>query len=340
MESIKLDYATFGRILKSHCKGYIDTGKDVSGRIKPTQENIDKYILYPAAMSEQEELEYSGYFSKDVLSDYRRGVRSLPGYITDAFAKEDAVSLTKAHFEKLLSATVPIHERIPLLDAVWMAIQEDSLIPKKYTQQFEQEMLLANKELTEDITDSFYLFLADTFVFSIRRETILAGAPKLTPTVAQVIKELRETGSSIFLDVLLRDMHERILREKPDEHNNRVLRGANDTIYTDDDFKQLILTLLPLRDKLAGETKNILYALQMFVVNQEIAAMPSMITKEGYRRIYERYGLSLDAVSCVTIDPEVTDAEYKIFLNGRLTKIKMTRDENGVVRFLIEGLDK
>ena len=54
LEMQKLNYVAFENEFVKFCSGDIDTELEYGGKVKPTRENIDRYILLPAAMTKDE----------------------------------------------------------------------------------------------------------------------------------------------------------------------------------------------------------------------------------------------------------------------------------------------
>lgn len=54
LEMQELNYVAFENEFVKFCSGDIDTELEYGGEVKPTRENIDRYILLPAAMTKDE----------------------------------------------------------------------------------------------------------------------------------------------------------------------------------------------------------------------------------------------------------------------------------------------
>lgn len=99
----ELNYVAFENEFVKFCSGDIDTELEYGGKVKPTRENIDRYILLPAAMTKDEKekhLVFNEAIDKTALSKFRKGERPVPKAVVAAFKKDGAVGIAVERFIK------------------------------------------------------------------------------------------------------------------------------------------------------------------------------------------------------------------------------------------------
>ena len=105
LEMQELNYVAFENEFVKFCSGDIDTELEYGGKVKPTRENIDRYILLPAAMTKDEKekhLVFNEAIDKTALSKFRKGERPVPKAVVAAFKKDGAVGIAVERFIKII----------------------------------------------------------------------------------------------------------------------------------------------------------------------------------------------------------------------------------------------
>lgn len=128
----KLNYVTFENEFVKFCSGDIDTELEYGGKEKPTRENIDRYILLPAAMTKDEKekcLVFNDAIDKTALSRFRKGERSVPKVVVEAFKRDNAVDVAATRFSRILPGVICGEDKMDLLYAISDIIQQDYDIP-------------------------------------------------------------------------------------------------------------------------------------------------------------------------------------------------------------------
>ena len=131
----ELNYVAFENEFMKFCSGDIDTELEYGGKVKPTRENIDRYILLPAAMTKDEKekhLVFNEAIDKTALSKFRKGERPVPKAVVAAFKKDGAVGIAVERFIKIIPEVISPHEYFDLSMAIWNIIQTDVFIGSVY----------------------------------------------------------------------------------------------------------------------------------------------------------------------------------------------------------------
>ena len=91
----ELNYISFESEFVKFCSGFFNTLLETDGIVKPTRENVDRYILLSAAMTKEEEVELLGRdrssFDKTALSKMRTGERPVVKGIVETFSRDKAI---------------------------------------------------------------------------------------------------------------------------------------------------------------------------------------------------------------------------------------------------------
>ncbi len=347
----KLDYESYEHIFVHYCNGAVVTGLDNPRTTKPDAQYVDWYILLPAVMSEEERVRLLGNdyqsITKDALSDMRRGVIPVREYISNLFAKEDAVELIQTSFLKKVPQAIVGANRKRVIDEFWRVIRIDEDIPLRYKDQFKQEKIAATYEVeaiennlnTARDLSAFCRFLADAFVFAVNGRRIIEGEMVLHPVVKNVLEGL-DGGNRMFLYALLESMFEAVIAGDY-ENDNYELKSVNDSDFSDDDFRTVAYRLKDYKDTL-GETYLKKYsAIRMFAIGLDQQHTIEIGGSEAVDALYAHYGLSKDDYSLLSIDPNVTNAEFNIILqNGKPARVVVNRKPDGSVDMQVIGNDE
>lgn len=348
MPYIKLDYPTFEHILVKHCKcstRSIITGVAELSAVKVSAENIDSYVLLPAALTESERVEYLGRdfkaITKDALSDFRRGVIPVRDYIRRAYNKEEAVNLASNWFKEKLEILLSEERKKILLEDVWNIVENDLQIPDKYLKRFTEEENRAAKTLVENNNEAFYIFLADAYIFSVLREDILHDEVVLHPVLKQVLNDLSAKGNSSFLHALIDTMFKSVLIKEPDNNDNCIVKQENDTEFSDDDFKAFSMQALPYIGLLNEEYLHKFRVIQQFAISLDLEKA-SHSGHGGIGRLYDGYGFNDKNYQVISLGKNIENAEMTLQLgDGKPVKLKVKRGTNGgPIAVELIGLDE
>lgn len=349
-KKIKLDelsYMSFEAVFSKYCSGDIQTDSEIDGLVKPTQQNIDTHILLPAAMTEKEEQELIGYgnisIDKTLLTRYRTGERKISEDIKNTFKKKNAVELVQSRFSKILPDVVYSEDKMDLLYEISDIIQQDYSIPKIHMERFQREITNAELELHKEIaytnllsestnTECFYLFLADAFVFSVLRDEIVRKTPRLSRKVARVLKELDITNNTNELETIIGEMCSTIMDEKHFHPGVISVKSINDTEFTDDDFRQIVLTSLPIRHLLDPVTVRLLYLVQTFIAMLDINGAALSLSKEGKYGIAKKYGLPRSSIQLHDVEVGTEHIELITNIGGHKLYTEFDFNEDGSVK--------
>ena len=253
MKFLELNYESFEHIFVDCCNGCVVTGLDRPKIAKTDAQYVDWHILLPAIMDEDERLKYLGAdyrkITKDTLNALRQG-RVRRDYIDALFWKEDAVNIVFEHFLKTVPQAIVGADRRRVVEELWFVIQTDVIIPEKRRSYFEDKKnaaiaeIDANNDLPcgdQEQYDALCSFLAEAFVFSMKREKLLRDELRLSPIVVEAIKEFKKDKMALF-NALLDSMSEAVILKWPDNElrDNTYLKSRNDTDYTDDDYRYLV----------------------------------------------------------------------------------------------------
>ena len=342
----KLNYVTFENEFVKFCSGDIDTELEYGGKEKPTRENIDRYILLPAAMTKDEKekcLVFNDAIDKTALSRFRKGERSVPKVVVEAFKRDNAVDVAATRFSRILPGVICGEDKMDLLYAISDIIQQDYDIPKAYMERFQKELEDAEKELGKEIaranllsestdTKCFFLFLADTLTFSILRDEIVHRTPKLSRKVRRVLKELDVTKSVEELEILIGEMCLAIMNEDDFPPGVITTRPISDTEFTVDDFRQVVLTSLPIRHLIDPAMARLLLPIQISIVSQDIEEASSFLSKEGKYGIASKYGIPRHAICFQDIEVGTEHLELITNIGGHKLYSKFNFNEDGSIK--------
>ena len=112
----ELNYISFESEFVKFCSGFFNTLLETDGIVKPTRENVDRYILLSAAMTKEEEVELLGRdrssFDKTALSKMRTGERPVVKGIVETFSRDKAIDIAVERFIKIIPEvmSLPIKE--------------------------------------------------------------------------------------------------------------------------------------------------------------------------------------------------------------------------------------
>lgn len=342
----KLNYVSFENEFVKFCSGDINTELDYGGKEKPTRENIDRYILLPAAMTKdekEERLVFNDSIDKTALSRFRKGERSVPKAVLEAFRRDNAVDVAAERFSKILPGVVRGKNKMGLLYAISDIIQQDYDIPKIHMKRFQRELEDAEEELGKEIahgnplsegtdTKCFFLFLADTLTFSILRDEIVHEAPKLSRKVGRVLKELDITNDVEELESIIGEMCLAIMDENDFHPGVIMVKAINDTEFTDDDFRQIVLSSLPILHLLNPAIARLLLPIQTFITMLDINEAPSFLSKEGKYGIANKYGLPRGVIRLHDIEVGTEHVELITNVGGHKFYSEFDFNEDGSVK--------
>ncbi len=331
LEMQELNYVAFENEFVKFCSGDIDTELEYGGKVKPTRENIDRYILLPAAMTKDEKekhLVFNEAIDKTALSKFRKGERPVPKAVVAAFKKDGAVGIAVERFIKIIPEVISPHEYFDLSMAIWNIIQTDVFIPEEVSTTL--ECLARNSEISigKGKVEGLCLFLATALKYAILRETLIRNTPNLSPRVAFVIKELkRDKQESEFLKALVYDMFTELEKQKIRVGDKFALDPINHTNYTDDDFVELMAAIAPLQDSFSEEFMHYASLLQIFAIEIESTRIPPMASQEGYNSLFAKF--QVPPATFIVFPPSVIEAQYVDISSGEPIRYSMRVDEQG-----------
>lgn len=342
----KLNYVAFENEFVKFCSGDIDTELEYGGKEKPTRENIDRYILLPAAMTKDEKekhLVFNEKIDKTILSRFRNGDRPVPKVVLDAFKRDNAVDAAAERFSKILPDVVCGKDKMDLLYAISDIIQQDYDIPKIHMNRFQKEIEDAELELSKEIaydnllsentdTKCFFLFLADALTFSVLRDEMVRKTPKLSRKVRRVLKELDNTNDFEELEIIIGEMCLAIMDENDFHPGVITVKAINDTEFTDDDFRQVVLTSLPIRQLLDPAMSRLLFPIQSFIATLDINEAPSFLSKEGKYGIARKYGLPRNSIHLQDIEVGTEHMELITTIGGHKLYSEFNFNEDGSIK--------
>ena len=267
----ELNYISFESEFVKFCSGFFNTLLETDGIVKPTRENVDRYILLSAAMTKEEEVELLGRdrssFDKTALSKMRTGERPVVKGIVETFSRDKAIDIAVERFIKIIPEVISPYEYSDLSAAIWNIIQTDVFIPEEVS--ITLECLARSSEISigKGKVEGLCLFLATALKFAILRDTLIRGTPNLSPRVAFAIKEFKkDKKESEFLKALVCDMFAELEKQKIRVGDKLALDTVNHTKYTDDDFVELMAAIAPLQDIFSDEFMHYASLLQIFAI--------------------------------------------------------------------------
>lgn len=237
----ELNYISFESEFVKFCSGFFNTLLETDGIVKPTRENVDRYILLSAAMTKEEEVELLGRdrssFDKTALSKMRTGERPVVKGIVETFSRDKAIDIAVERFIKIIPEVISPYEYSDLSAAIWNIIQTDVFIPEEVSITLECLARSSEISIEKGKVEGLCLFLATALKFAILRDTLIRGTPNLSPRVAFAIKEFKkDKKESEFLKALVCDMFAELEKQKIRVGDKFALDPINHTNYTDDDF--------------------------------------------------------------------------------------------------------
>lgn len=328
----ELNYITFESEFVKFCSGFFNTLLETDGIVKPTRENIDRYILLSAAMTKEEEMELLGRdrssFDKTALSKFRKGERPVPKAVVAAFKKDGAVGIAVERFIKIIPEVISPHECFDLSMAIWNIIQTDVFIPEEVFITLECMARSSEISIGKGKVEGLCLFLATALKFAILRDTLIRGTPNLSPRVAFAIKEFKkDKKESEFLKALVCDMFAELEKQKIRVGDKFALDPINHTNYTDDDCVELMATIAPLQDSFSEEFMHYASLLQIFAIEIESTRIPPMASQEGYNSLFAKF--QVPPATFIVFPPSVIEAQYVDISSGEPIRYSMRVDEQG-----------
>ena len=330
----ELNYISFESEFVKFCSGFFNTLLETDGIVKPTRENVDRYILLSAAMTKEEEVELLGRdrssFDKTALSKMRTGERPVVKGIVETFSRDKAIDIAVERFIKIIPEVISPYEYSDLSAAIWNIIQTDVFIPEEVS--ITLECLARNSEISigKGKVEGLCLFLATALKFAILRDTLIRGTPNLTPRVAFAIKELKkDKQESEFLKALVYDMFTELEKQKIRVGNKFALDTVNHTNYTDDDFVELMAAIAPLQDGFSEEFMHYASLLQIFAIGIESNRIPPMASQEGYNSLFAKF--RVPTAPYIIFPPSVIEAQYVDISSGEPIRYSMRVDEQGKI---------
>ncbi|MDD5904391.1 MAG: hypothetical protein PUC64_05445 [Clostridium sp.] len=344
--SKNLNYPTFENVFVKYCNGVIETGLKHPKTVACTAQNIDTFILFSSIMDEDERVGFLGRnyeaITKDTLSAMRTGSIPVRKFITTLFGKSDAVTIVKEQFIKKVPQAIVGANRISIVDEYWRLIRKDEDIPLRYKDRFREEKIAASHEIESNnssekkVYEAFCLFLADVFVFAMYGDRLVENEIALHPVVSKVLADLRD-GKRMFLYTLLDEMFGAIMTGEP-EGDNYELKSVNESEFSNDDYRTVAFELLKYTDSLGETHRKVLHAIRMFAVNLDQRRAIEIGGMEAVDALYKHYGFSKKDYSLLSVDPNVTNAEFDIVLqDGKPAKVIVTHREDGTTDIQVIG---
>ena len=328
----ELNYISFESEFVKFCSGFFNTLLETDGIVKPTRENVDRYILLSAAMTKEEEVELLGRdrssFDKTALSKMRTGERPVVKGIVETFSRDKAIDIAVERFIKIIPEVISPYEYSDLSAAIWNIIQTDVFIPEEVS--ITLECLARSSEISigKGKVEGLCLFLATALKFAILRDTLIRGTPNLSPRVAFAIKEFKkDKKESEFLKALVCDMFAELEKQKIRVGDKFALDTVNHTKYTDDDFVELMAAIAPLQDIFSDEFMHYASLLQIFAIGIESTRIPPMASQEGYNSLFAKF--QVPPATFVVFPPSVIEAQYVDISSGEPIRYSMRVDEQG-----------
>lgn len=328
----ELNYISFENEFVKFCSGFFNTLLETDGIVKPTRENVDRYILLSAAMTKEEEVELLGRdrssFDKTALSKMRTGERPVVKGIVETFSRDKAIDIAVERFIKIIPEVISPYEYSDLSAAIWNIIQTDVFIPEEVS--ITLECLARSSEISigKGKVEGLCLFLATALKFAILRDTLIRGTPNLSPRVAFAIKEFKkDKKESEFLKALVCDMFAELEKQKIRVGDKFALDTVNHTKYTDDDFVELMAAIAPLQDIFSDEFMHYASLLQIFAIGIESNRIPPMASQEGYNSLFAKF--RVPPAPYIIFPPSVIEAQYVDTSSGEPIRYSMRVDEQG-----------
>ena len=285
MHYSKLDYCAFEHTFVSYCKKSFPTGLIAPSIVKPKHENIDRFILLPAGLSNGMRDEYLGEdrqnIAKGVLSDFRNH-NKLYKYIINGYLMNESIDIAEDYFRSVLKNVLIENDTKSLVNEIYSIADTDFEIPKTFI--FYLEELTRNGE--------YYRFLSETFVFSIVRDykdySNDYSGTRLSPIVTAAINECKKSRITSYVLGVIDMMYSELLIED----GNRNTFSKHSEMFSDDDAYALAIGIVEHIKELDADR---LYKIKRIAVSSIPKRLSGLC--EGSNNFYadellKKYGLS------------------------------------------------
>lgn len=298
-----LDYCAFEHTFFSYCKKAFPTGQEYAKVVKPTHMNIDRYILLPAGLTDEIADEYLGKdrqsLTKDVLSNFRNH-NKFHDYIIKYYSLDGAVDRAESFFSSKLSAVLFDEDLQKVVIALMDIANIDFNIPKSFI------------TYIRGLSDSgnYYRFLAETFVFSIIRNSRDYSVPgneaRLSPIVSSAIEDCEHKQISSYvlgvIDKMFSDLF--ILCE------NQNLEYNRESIFTQDDALAITTALADHLGELEELYIYKLFRMVSLAVYNRVDDIMSSDENNSIRKLLKTYHMP---IRVITMDPkDKIDTEFTV----------------------------
>lgn len=243
---MSFEYADFVKKIYPFGKRRFYTGFDGIDPVKPSCENIDRFILLPSGLTSSMIEMYFGFehhlMTKDTLSKYRN-YRPIHDYIVECYLIEGTLERTEESFARNLPKIIFEEELPKLVGNIMDLIDRDFDFPKKFFTYI--------RGLAED--GCYYRFLAEAFVYSITHHvkdySDGCNDSRLSPIVSAAVEECRHGKISSYvigtIDIMNSDLF------YVDSNNNAIPKEKSR--FNEDDAYALAIALVKHQKELDKE---------------------------------------------------------------------------------------